>query len=342
MNKKSVVIFCLIISLMMIAGCSSSTPASESKASESKASTPAASGESPQKEWKFERKVEIVIPFGPGSGTDTTIRAFAPLLEKEIGVPITINNVSGASGVKGAEYLNSQPADGYTYALYTPSHLIAAIAKTANFDIFNETEPVARLVFDANVIFAGKNVPYNNFKELVEYAKANPGKAKIGLMSVTGIDAVSVQELFDLAGIDVPLVPYASGAEANAGVMGGHIDMVLSSPFDANTYLESGDMKGIVILSEKRASTISDVECTKELGYEAYIGPWRGIVAKKGIPEGAIEALEAAIVKANDSKEWTDWKESVSLNDRPGFANREEFKKIWSEYYEKMKKALDK
>jgi putative tricarboxylic transport membrane protein len=324
MKKRIVSALILILSLTLLAGCSGSKE-------------PAKTGA-----FKFERKIEIVIPFGPGSGTDTTIRAWAPLMEKELGVPISINNVEGASGVKGAEFFFKQPADGYTFAMYTPSHLIAAVNKTTNFDILNETVPVVRLVQDANVILAGKKVPYNNMKELIAYAKANPGKAKIGLMSVAGIDAVSVKQLFDAAGIEVPMVPYGSGAEANAAVIGGHIDMVLTSPFDANSYLESGDMKGIVILSEKRASTLPNVESTGELKIDAYIGPWRGIVTRKGAPEEAIKAFEAAAIKVNSLPEWTEWKKKVSLNDREGYANRADFTKIWSEYYETMKQILKK
>lgn len=329
MKKKLSIVLCIVLTLSMLAGCSN-TPAS------------VAPGTDVAKEWKFERKIEMVCPFGPGSGTDTTLRAWLPLMEKELGVSITINNVEGAGGIKGAEFLNKQPADGYTFGMYTPSHSIAAVNKTTNFDILNETVPVVRLVQDANIILAGKNVPYNNFKELVEYAKANPGKAKIGLMSIAGIDMVSVKQLFDLAGIDIPLIPYSSGAEVNAAVIGGHVDMVLTSPFDANAYLESGDMKGIVILSEKRASTVPDIESTKELGYEAYIGPWRGIVAKKGTPDEAIAAFEAAAVKVCASPEWDAWKKTVALNDREGYANREDFTKIWATYYETMKTALGK
>lgn len=330
MKKVALLVLCVILTLSVLTGCSPK----EASASVADASA--------QKAFKFERNIEIVIPFGPGSGTDTTIRSFAPLMEKELGVSITINNVEGASGVKGAEFVNKQPADGYTFAMYTPSHLIAAVNKTTNFDILNETVPVVRLVQDSNIILAGKNVPYNNFKELVEYAKANPGKAKIGLMSIAGIDMVSVKQLFDLAGIDVPMIPFSSGAEANAAVIGGHCDMVLTSPFDANAYLESGDMKGIVILSEKRASTQPNIECSKELGYDATIGPWRGIVAKKGTPEEAIAAFEAAAVKVCASPEWDAWKKSVALNDREGYANREDFTKIWTDYYETMKAALGK
>lgn len=330
MKKRVIAALSMVLSVALLAGCSSK-PADSGKA-----------GDSADKPWKFERKVEIVIPFGPGSGTDTTIRALQPLLEKELGVPININNVEGAGGVKGAEFFNKQPADGYTFALYTPSHIIAAVNKTTNFDILNDTVPVVRLVQDSNIILANKDVPYNNMKELIEYVKANPGKAKLGMMSPQGIDGASAKQLFDAAGIDVGFVPYSSGAEANAAVMGGHTDMVLTSPFDANAYLKSGDMKGIVVLAEKRASNAPDVECTKELGYDAYIGPWRGLVAKKGTPEGAIKAFEEAVIKATQTPEWDKWKESVGLNDREGFANREDFTKIWAQYYEDMKKLLGK
>ena len=317
-NKMLVLVMALVLSVSLI-GCTEKEVATEG-------------------EWKFDRPIEIVIPFGPGSGTDTTIRAWAPLMEKELGTTININNIAGAGGVMGAEFLANQPADGYTFGMYTPSHVIAAVDGTAKFDILNDTMPVTRLVQDSNIILAGKNVPYNNLTELVEYAKANPNKKPtLGMMSINGIDGASAKQLFDLAGIEVSFIPYASGAEVNAAVMGGHTDMVLTSPFDGNAYLESGDMKAIVLLAEKRATNLPDVECTGDLGVEAYIGPWRGIVAMKGTPQEAIDALEAAAVIVNEKQEWIDWKETVGLNDRPGFANQEEFKTIWMEYFETMK-----
>ncbi|NLY45419.1 MAG: tripartite tricarboxylate transporter substrate binding protein [Tissierella sp.] len=292
-------------------------------------------------EWTFERPIEFIIPWGPGSGTDTTIRAWAPLMEKELGVTININNVEGAGGVKGAEFHANQPADGYTFSMYTPSHVIAAVDGTTNFDILNDTVHVVRLVQDSNIVLAGKHVPYNNMGEMIEYVKANPGKAPtIGMMSINGMDGASAKQLFEAAGIEVNFIPYASGAEVNAAVMGGHTDMVMTSPFDGKAYIESGDMKGIVLLAEERSTALPDVECTGELGYEAYIGPWRGIVAKKGTPQGAIDAIEAAAIKVNEMPEWNDWKVTVGLNDRPGFATSEEFKDLWFQYYEDMKELL--
>ncbi|GEM_PF-3898955 len=200
-----------------------------------------------------------------------------------------------------------------------------------------------RLVQDSNIVLAGKNVPYNNLKELVEYAKANPNKTPtLGMMSINGIDGAAATQLFDVAGIKVNFIPYSSGAEANAAVMGGHTDMVLTSPFDGKAYVDSGDMKPIVLLAEQRSSALPNVECTGELGYDAYIGPWRGIVAKKGTPQGAIDALEKAAIAVNEKQEWIDWKATVGLNDRPGFAKQNDFKKIWFDYYETMKELRGK
>lgn len=337
MKNKVLLTILSLVMLTSLIGCNKEPASSETPA------TPDTSTPAEEEKWTFERPIEIVIPFGPGSGTDTTIRAWAPLMEKELGVSININNVEGAGGVKGAEFLANQPADGYTFGMFTPSHVIAAVDGTTKFDILNDTIPVTRLVQDSNIILAGKDTPYNDFEELVAYCKANPDKKPtLAMMSINGIDGASAQQLCDAAGIELSFIPYASGAEANAAIMGGHTDMVLTSPFDGNAYLESGDMKAIVLLAEKRATNLPDVKCTGELGYDAYIGPWRGIVAMKGTPQGAIDALEAAAVKVNDMEEWTGWKETVGLNDRPGFANQEEFKKIWFDYYETMKELRGK
>ena len=293
-------------------------------------------------EWKFDRPIEIIVPWGPGSGTDTTIRAWAPLMEKELGVTIKINNVEGAGGVKGGEFYQLQPADGYTFAMNTQSHLIAAIDGTTNYDVMADTVPVIRLVQDTNMILAGKHVPYNNATELVEYVKANPGKKPtVAMMSIKGIDGAATIELFDALGVEVNFIPYSSGAEANAAIMGGHTDMVLVSPSDAGAYVESGDMKGIVVLAEERASTMPDIESTGELGIDAYIGPWRSIVAKKGTPEGAMKALAEAAKKVNEMQEWKDWKQSMGLMDRPAFATLDDFGKIWQEDYENLKEVRE-
>lgn len=335
MKNKMLILVLALMMIFVLSACSPSTPAPTTEPAPTTTPAPEA--------FKFDRAIEIIIPFGPGSGTDTTIRAMQPALEAALGVPVKINNKEGAGGVVGAEFFSNQPKDGYTFAMYTPSHIIAAINETTNFDIFNETTPVARLVHDSNVILAGMQVPYNTVGEMIEYCKANPDYIpSVGMMSIKGIDGVSTGQLFDEIGIKANFIPYASGAEANAAILGGHTDLVLTSPFDGVAYVESGDMKAIVLLAEQRGSTMPEVECTGELGINAYIGPWRGIVAQKGTPQEAIDALEAGIAKANEDPKWLEWKQTVGLMDRPGFAGQEEFGKVWVEYYSIMEEILKK
>jgi len=290
-------------------------------------------------EWEWENDIEITCPFDVGSGTDTTLRALMPQVGKYLGINIVINNVGGASGVNGALHFAKQPADGYNYAMFTPSHSIAAQKQAHGelelpFDMLNDTEPVIRLVQDSNVIYANTALPFDTFEGMVEYAKAHPGELTLSLQSVTGIDAVSAQDLFDKAGIDVTLVA-ADGSEAYAMVIGGHASMTLGSPADGAEYYKAGMLNALTILSPVKSSAMPEVPTAIELGYDATIGPWRGMVAMKGTPEEAMDAFCEAVahVMATDEK-WIEWKEANGLNDREGYAEREEYKVIWKEYYE--------
>ena len=155
-------------------------------------------------DWEWDDDIEITCTFDVGSGTDTTLRALMPQVAKYLGINIIINNVSGASGVNGALHFAKQPADGYNYAMYTPSHAIAAQKQIHGdldlpFDMLNDTEPVIRLVQDSNVIYTDPKLPFSDFEGLVAYAKEHPGELTMSLQSVTGIDAVSAQDLFDKA-----------------------------------------------------------------------------------------------------------------------------------------------
>ncbi|MBS6956262.1 MAG: tripartite tricarboxylate transporter substrate binding protein [Enterocloster asparagiformis] len=347
MRRKSLILLCAAATVALSACGGSNTetttaaPAATEAAQEKTeaADTTAAESEAAG-DWEWERDIEMVCTFDVGSGTDTTLRAILPLVEKKLGVNIVINNVSGASGVNGAEYFAQQPADGYTYSMYTPSHLIAAQNGTTSFDILNETEPVIRLVQDSNVIYGNMDLPFDDFPGMVEYAKAHPGELTLSLQSISGIDAVSCQDLFNTAGIDVTLVA-ADGSEAYAMVIGGHADLTLGSPCDGMEYCAAKQLKGIVLMADERSSVLPDIQTTVECGYDCTIGPWRGIVAMKGTPQAAIDSLEAAFADVcQNDPEWEAWKEANGLNDREGYATQEEFKKIWYEYYDTIGEVL--
>jgi len=345
MNKKRLCLIAavLLAAVMLFAACTSpaapatpAAPAAPAAGGDAAPTTDAAADE-----WVWERPVEMIVLWGPGSGTDTTMRAFVPFLEEEIGVPIRINNVDGAGGIRGAEFFATQPRDGYVYSMFTQSHLIAAVNGTANFDIMAETVPIATLVHDARTILAGTHAPFEDFEGMVEYARANPGELTISVMSITGLDAMALNDLTSQVGIDITMMAFGSQAEADAAILGGHVHMSLTSPMDGVQYIESGLMHGIVHLADERSQSIPTVPSAVELGYNATIGPWRSIVAMNGTPEAAIVAMDEAIARAVQHQGWWDWKESVGLNDREGYNDRAAFSQLWLDEYANIRTIME-
>lgn len=292
--------------------------------------------------FKFTRNIEIVVPWGAGGGADTTVRAFAPHLEKALGVSVVVNNVSGGGGVMGFEHANRQPADGYTFMLGTQSHLLAHFQGLTSVNPTEAFIPVVRLVHDTNILVASTRAPFKNFDELLTYIKANPGVVKAGVLTVTGLDAFMIRETFLEAGVEVPLVPFSTGAELNAAVLGGHVHLAVVGPAEVKGLLASGDMQAIVVASEQRIAMLPDVTSTGEKNIDSYLGPMRAIFAKSGTPEAALKAFEAAAVTAHASTEFQAWMKANALDQRPAFANSTDLKNIWAEQNTTLRALFDR
>ncbi len=337
MKKVITLVVTLAMLVMTFAGCgksASSAPAG---------STPAGSGSSSaaEAEWKFTRKVEIICPWGTGGGADTTVRTFATALEKEIGVPVVVNNKAGAGGVAGVEFASKQPADGYTFLLCTPSPLLAQVAGATDFDVYGTINPLVQLVHDCNVLVAGKNAPYNNYKELMEYVAANPGAAKAGVMTITGLDTACLKAAFD---DKIEPVAYTEGAQLNADIIGGHVALGVVGPAEVAAMVQSGDMKVIMSFTEKKMTMpgYENVEAAGEIGVESYFGPARGIFYMEGTPEAAIKAFEVAAEKAVASDLFQNWAKNEGLDQRVGWKNSTDYKAAWEADYQQFVEMFGK
>ena len=140
--KKYLSILCVLALLAAMVGCGGNNGGNDAEP---------ANGE-----WKWERKIEIVCPWGAGGGADTTVRQFATQLEKELGQSVVVNNVTGAGGVSGVQYAVQQPADGYTWLLCTPSPMLAQITKATEFDVYGNITPVNNIVWRSEERRVGK------------------------------------------------------------------------------------------------------------------------------------------------------------------------------------------
>ena len=283
------------------------------------------------------RKIEIVVGFGTGSGTDLTARGIAKPLEAILGIPVVVTNIEGSQGIKGMEYVTKQPADGYTLFITTQTQLLAQINDLSRVKITEDFDPVCRLVHDVVLITANAKGRFKNFQELQAYAKEHPGDVKIGGLTATGVDAVAVRQFCEKSGAEIEYVSFAGGAEISSALLGGHIDLACSEVADAIPLIEAGELIGIAVLAERRLEGAPNIPCSVELGVDATMGAWRGLSIKKGTDPEIIKYLNEKIVEAMKSEDWQKFLNVSMLNQRPGFAGYEEFGKLWKSEYETLK-----
>jgi tripartite-type tricarboxylate transporter receptor subunit TctC len=331
MKKRTAFCVFAVLAIVALAGCG----ASKGSGGDSRAA---------QGEWKWERKVTLVCPWGVGGGADGTLRPLQPLLQDILGVPVEIVNVEGAGGANGINFAYRQPADGYTYTLATQSIILLDLQKILPFDYQKELTPVAKLVHSTNLLIASKKAmtgKYSNFQELLTYAKAHPQELSCGMLTATGQDSVSMKQTL-AAGLNVSIpdvdkyiktVSYGGGAELSAAMVGGHLTLGVAGAEEIQGLVESGDIVPLIAMSENRVSAVPTVPCTKELGIESYIGSWRAIYARTGTPQAAIDSLAAALKKAWDMPAYQDFMRQSGYLDRAGYANQEETLELQAQEY---------
>ena len=257
-------------------------------------------------EWEFDRGVTIVCPWGLNGGADSTIRPMSALLTEYLGVPVEVSNVTGESGVVGAAYAYSQPADGYTFLLGTQSLYIQDLLGKMDFDFKDEFECEVVLVHSINML-AGSKIQMDlygvkTFSDLQVYAAEHPGEVSVAMQSAVGVDGMC----FEIAteGLALNRVAYNSGDDVNNDVAAGLVDLAVGGYDDMSGAIEAGDLVPLLLFCEHRIAIMPDCECTAELGIDSYAGPWRAIFAKKGTPQAAIDAIVEAVEACRMDATW--------------------------------------
>lgn len=348
MKKRSMAFISVILALAVMVGCSSapaSSAAPAAPAAPASSTAPAAPAEpAAEGDWKWERKVTLVCPWGVGGGADGTLRPLQPILQDILGVPVEIVNVEGAGGANGIDFTTKQPADGYTYVLGTQSHIMLDLQKILPVEFKKEIQPVSKLVHSINIIASSKKAmegKYTNFSEFVEYAKANPQSLTCGMLTATGADSVALKQTLagglgcDVTEVEkyVKIVNYSSGSELSAAMVGGHININITGADEIMGLIDSGDIVPLISMSENRMSILPELECTGELNIDSFVGTWRGILCRTGTPEAAVNAMSTALEEAWNSADYQTFLKNACYLDRPGYANPEDFQKLIDEEY---------
>jgi tripartite-type tricarboxylate transporter receptor subunit TctC len=250
------------------------------------------------------RPVTFVAVFGPGSASDTICRIIADKLSPMLGQPVIVEDRPGADGALAALYVHHQPADGYTLLMGTNSPLSADpfIHKDINYDPIKDFVPVTRVGSFTLMLVVNPNLPIHSVKELVDYAKANPGKLTYASGNTAGI--VGMETLKRWAEVSILHVPYKTTAPAREDIMAGRVSMMFADFTSAMPHVAAGTIRALAISRIKRSKLYPELPTMDEAGIEGFnLDAWAGLVAPAGTPPDVVTKLNAALRKVIDSPE---------------------------------------
>jgi tripartite-type tricarboxylate transporter receptor subunit TctC len=237
------------------------------------------------------KPIKLIVPTAPAGIGDIVARLLQQKLG-ESGVTIVVENRPGAAGVIGTNEVAKAPADGYTFLV--GNHAVLAMLphlQKIPYDPFKNFEPVILLVTVPNILVVHPSVPAKSVKELVSYAKANPGKLTYASQGV-GASGHIAGELFRLhAGIDITHVPYKGAAPAAQDLAAGHVNMMFDVVSLALGPIQSGRVRPLAVTTSKRVSVLPELPTMAEQGTPMEVGAWFGVFAPAGTPPAAIAWL---------------------------------------------------
>jgi tripartite-type tricarboxylate transporter receptor subunit TctC len=278
-----------------------------------------------------ERAIEIIVPFGVGGGSDTAARAVAEGLKPLLKVPLVITNMAGGGATKGMLYVSQQPAEGYEILAVTTSHLIDAVKPKTRANILRDFDPLMRIQWDTSAVTISGDSKFRTLADLVEYGKKNPKMLKFAGTSPGGWSEIQTVAFFKKVGVEVTFVPFDSGAEIKAAIMGGHIHGAVEELAETLPLIEAGKLRSLAVIMEKRHPALPNVPCTAELGIDYTHGLMRAWAVKKGTPPDRQKYLHDVIKKALDVPVYKKFVQDNHLYARPGYLGPEETRKYWED-----------
>ena len=254
------------------------------------------------------KQIRFVVPFAAGGGGDAVARLLAQRLGEQIGDSVAVENKAGAGGIIGSSFVLKSPPDGYTVLNMSSTYAIqAAIGKNLNFDPIKDMQPIIMVSRDPVVMIVRTNSPLNDAKELIAAAKAKPGKLTHGSAGIGSIAHLGTEELAFLMGISLVHVPYKGSSQAFSDLLGGNVDMMLTSATFASPYIKSGRVKAIGIAGKERMPNLPDVKTFEEQGIKGYdVVDWKAVAGPKGMPAEAVKFLNTELNKVLQHKSVTD------------------------------------
>ena len=244
------------------------------------------------------KPVKMVVPFTAGGSTDTVARIVSDKLTARLGQPVVVENKAGAGGALGSDFVAKSPADGYTLLVGTSSTMAIApwVYTKLPYNPTRDFAPVTLLGIADIIVVVNSNVPIRNTKQLLDYAKANPGKLTFASGGNGSISHLLGEYFKSMAKVDMLHVPYKGDAQMVTDLLGGQVNLAFGTAVAWLPHIKSGKVAAVAVTNPKRSSTLTDLPTLNESGVPGYEAvQWFGIAAPAGTPREVVQRLNTEI-----------------------------------------------
>ena len=245
------------------------------------------------------KPIRVIVPFPPGGSTDFLARIVGQKLTAAWGQQVIIDNRPGAGGTVGAAEAARAKPDGYTLLMGAVHHTIASSAYAKlSYDFQRDFTPVTTVAIVPNVLVVNPAIPANNVKELIAYAKANPGKLTYGSAGMGTAHHLIGEQFNAQAGVDILHVPYKGSSPAVADLIGGQVSMMYDTIASCLPHIKSGKLRPLAVTTAARSASLPEIPTIAEAALPGFeVTTWFGFVAPAKTPPEIIAKLNAEIVK---------------------------------------------
>lgn len=244
------------------------------------------------------RPIRIVVPYPPGGAADNTARVLQPRLIEALGQQIVLDNRSGASGIIGADIVAKSAPDGYTLLHDASAFSVNPALRKLPFDPLKDLVPVAMLMRTPNLFVLHPAVPVSNIRELIDLARAQPGRVTMGSSGYGSAPHMAGELFMAMTQTRLLHVPYKGGGLVYADLLGGQLQLFIGSIASALPHVQGGKLKGIALTSAQRSRSAPNIPTVSESGVPGFeLFEWNTLYAPAGTPPAIVARLNAVLNK---------------------------------------------
>jgi putative tricarboxylic transport membrane protein len=256
--------------------------------------------------------VTLVTHSSPGGGSDVFARELSKHLGPIMGVNFVVENRSGGSGAKAVAHVAQAPANGSVFYVTTPTYIQTTLLSKLDFG-YDSLDPIVTVFYDPTVVYTRADSPFKTLADAVDHAKKNPGKGKWGAANPTSLERIALEKLNRITGARAAVVSHEGGGDMMINVLNGALDLGIGEVQEISSQLQTGRVKLLGVLMEKRIERFPNVPTAREQGIELVVTKFRGLAGPKNIPAEAVQAIEQGMQKVLAKPEYKKIYEQESL-----------------------------